>query len=112
MPLTTVNPPGWAAASSPLLDEIAGCPAPWPEVVAEAALSVLVRAAAMQNLPTAARAVITAAARCLPATGSRDYAAWLTRLADAHPQAWSPLVRSAAATIRSRRVFLEELRSP
>jgi hypothetical protein len=110
LPLTTANPPGWAGVGSPLLDEIAAWPGPWPDVLADAALSLLVRAAALPNLPPAARTVITAGARCLPAAGPRDYAAWLTRLADAHPQAWSSLPRSAATVIGARRVFLEEIR--
>jgi hypothetical protein len=110
LPLTTVNPPGWAGPSTPLLDELTQWPAPWPEPVAEAAASVLVRAAAMPNLPHAARMVIAAAARCLPATGPRDYAAWITRLADTHEQTWSAVLHSAAATIRFRRAFLEEIR--
>ncbi len=112
LPLATANPPGWAGVSSPLLDEIAAWPAPWPDVLADAALSLLVRAAAMQNLPAAARGVIASAARGLPATGPRDYAAWLTRLADARPQVWTSLLRSAAAVIGARRVFLEEIRRP
>jgi hypothetical protein len=109
MPLTTVNPPGWAGVSTPLTDEITGWPSPWPEVIAEAVLAVLVRAAGMANLSATARLVLTAAARNLPATGPRDYAAWLTRLADARPQTWTPAVRTAAATITLRRIFLTEI---
>jgi hypothetical protein len=109
LPLTTVNPPGWGAPSTPLLDELTRWPAPWPEPVAEAAAAVLDRAAAMPSLPHAARMLIMAGARCLPATGARDYAALLARLADAHEQTWSGVLRSAAATIRFRRAFLTEI---
>ena len=37
-------------------------------------------------------------------------AAELTRLADAHPQPWSPLLRKTVETILLRRAFLEEIR--
>jgi hypothetical protein len=50
------------------------------------------------------------AARGLPAIGGRDYAVELTRLADAHPQTWSPLLRKTVETILLRRAFLEEIR--
>ena len=50
------------------------------------------------------------AARGLPAIGGRDYADELTRLADTHPQTWSPLLRKTVETILLRRAFLEEIR--
>jgi hypothetical protein len=90
--------------------EIAGFPVPWPIPLADAAVAKLGRAAALAVLPRLARALLAAAGRGLPAIGVRDYAAELTRLADAHPQTWSPLLRSAAETIALRRAFLEEIR--
>jgi hypothetical protein len=112
VPLTTVNPPGWTGMNSPLIGEISAWPGPWPEVLADAVLTVLARAAALTNLPTVTRQLVTAAARGLPATGPRDYAGWLIRFADTHPQPWSETLRSAATTIKYRRVFLEEIRRP
>jgi hypothetical protein len=46
----------------------------------------------------------------MPATGGKDYAAELTRLASSLPQSWLPEVLAAAKTITLRRAFLAELR--
>ena len=92
------------------MSEIAGFPDPWPAVLADAVLAVLARAATQAVLPRLARGLLAAAGRGLPAAGARDYAAELARLAEAYPQTWSPLLRSAAETIALRRAFLEEIR--
>ncbi len=73
-------------------------------------VALLGSAATQTALPRSPRGLLDAAARGLPATGDRDYAAELTRLASAYPQTWSPLLRSAAETITLRRAFLEEIR--
>jgi hypothetical protein len=83
---------------------------PWPDELADAVLKVLGRAASVAALPRLPRGLLDLAARGLPATGGRDYAAELTRLADARPQNWTPLVRKTAETILLRRAFLEEIR--
>ena len=90
--------------------EIEGCPLPWPAVLADAVVAVMARVATQAVLPRLARGLLAAAGRGLPAAGDRDYAAGLARLADAYPQTWSPLLRSAAETIALRRAFLEEIR--
>ncbi len=92
------------------LAEIAGCPVPWPPVLADAVAAALARAATQAVLPRLARGLLAAAGRGLPAAGARDYAAELARLADTCPHTWSPLLRSAAETIALRRAFLEEIR--
>jgi hypothetical protein len=46
----------------------------------------------------------------MPATGGKDYAAELTRLADTMPRAWMPELLATAETIALRRAFLAELR--
>ena len=112
LPLTTVNPPGWTGMNSPLIGEVSAWPGPWPEILADAVLATLVRAASLTSLPTATRLLVNAAARGLPATGPRDYAGWLNRFADAHPQPWSGTLRSAATTIKYRRVFMDEISRP
>jgi hypothetical protein len=89
---------------------VASCPVPWPAALADAVVAVLGRAATLAVLPRLPRGLLDAAARGLPAAGDRDYAAELVRLAGAHPQTWSPLLRSAAETITLRRAFLEEIR--
>ncbi len=101
---------GRAADINAVMAEIAGFPLPWPAVLADAVMAVMARVATQAVLPRLARGLLAAAGRGLPAAGARDYAADLARLADAHPQTWSPLLRSAAETIALRRAFLEEIR--
>ena len=99
---------GPAAANEAIAD--VGAVLPWPGPLADAVLAVLGRAAPLAVLPRLPRGLLDLAARGLPAAGVRDYAAELTRLADAHPQRWTPLVRKTAETILLRRAFLEEIR--
>jgi Family of unknown function (DUF5691) len=101
--------PGPAAANRAIA-EVGGVPMPWPGGLADAVVAVLSRAAPLAVLPRLPRGLLDLAARGLPATGSRDHAAELTRLADARPQTWTPLVRKTAETILLRRAFLEEIR--
>lgn len=98
------------AAAQQIVAEVGGGPVPWPSDLADAVLAVLGRAAPLAVLPRLPRGLLDLAARGLPATGGRDYAAELTRLADARPQNWTPLVRKTAETIQLRRAFLEEIR--
>jgi hypothetical protein len=100
--------PGPAAANRAIA-EVGGVPMPWPGELADAVLAVLGRAASLTVLPRLPRGLLELAARGLPATSGRDYAAELTRLADARPQTWTPLVRKTAETILLRRAFLEEI---
>jgi hypothetical protein len=111
--LAHMNLGGRSADVNAMMAEIVGCPDPWPDVLADAVLAVLARAATQAVLPRLARGLLAAAGRGLPAgtsAGTRDYAAELARLAEAYPQTWSPLLRSAAETIALRRAFLEEIR--
>jgi Family of unknown function (DUF5691) len=101
--------PGPAAANQAIA-EVGGVPMPWPGGLADAVMTILGRAAPLAALPRLPRGLLDLAARGLPATGGRDYAAELTRLADAHPQNWTPLVRKTAETVLLRRAFLEEIR--
>jgi Family of unknown function (DUF5691) len=113
--LVGTNQNGRPEAVHRVIAEVAGCPVPWPAALADAVLTVLGRAASLPVLPRLPRGLLDAAARglpatSLPATGGRDYAAELSRLADAHPQTWSPLLRATTDTILLRRAFLEEIR--
>jgi hypothetical protein len=101
--------PGPAAANQ-VIAEVGGAPMPWPGGLADAVITVLGRSASLAALPRLPRGLLDLAALGLPATGDRDYAAELTRLADAYPQNWTPLVRKTAETILLRRAFLEEIR--
>ncbi|HEY0936837.1 MAG TPA: hypothetical protein VGD91_24270, partial [Trebonia sp.] len=74
----------------------------------------LARAADRPDLPPLPRALLSQAARGLPASGGpaaggTDYAAALTRIAAAKPQPWSPLLDAAAETVELRRAFLAAL---
>jgi hypothetical protein len=95
-----------------VMAELAGHRAPWPAVVADAALDALDRAAGRPLLAEFTQSLIDAAGRAMPASGARDYAAELTRLAVATPEAmpWMPAMRAAAEMIALRRAFLAELR--
>jgi hypothetical protein len=95
-----------------VIAELACHPAPWPAVLADAALDALGRTAGRPLLIELTQALLGAAGRAMPAGGARDYAAELTRLAVATPEAmpWMPAMRAAAETITLRRAFLAELR--
>jgi len=108
--LASANLRAGPAAVQPVIAEIGDLPVPWPATLADAVVSALGRAAPLAVLPRLPRGLLDLAARGLPATGGRDYAAELTRLADTHPQTWTPLLRKAAETILLRRAFLEEIR--
>jgi Family of unknown function (DUF5691) len=88
---------------------VTACPAPWSPALADAVTGALTRAADRPDLLPLPRALLRLAGRGLPATGPRDYAAALTRLAAARPQDWTPLLLAAAETIALRRAFLAEL---
>jgi hypothetical protein len=89
--------------------ELASHPVPWSPVLADAVLAALARGVPRPALTEFTHAVLDTAGRGMPATGARDYAAELTRLADSMPQAWLPDVLAAAETITLRRAFLAEL---
>jgi hypothetical protein len=108
--LASANLNAGPAAIQQVIAEVGGGPVPWPATLADAVVSVLGRAAPLAVLPRFPRGLLDMAARGLPATGGRDYAAELTRLADTHPQTWSPLLRKTVETILLRRAFLEEIR--
>ena len=95
-----------------VMAELSGHQAPWPAALADAALGALDRAAGRPLLTEFTQALLDAAGRAMPASGARDYAAELTRLAVATPEAmpWMPAMRAAAETITLRGAFLAELR--
>ena len=90
--------------------ELASHPVPWSAVLADAVLHVLAREMLRPKPTVLSQAVIETAGRGMPATGEKDYAAALSRLADSMPQSWVAEVIAAAETIALRRAFLAELR--
>ena len=108
--LASTNLNAGPAAIQQVIAEVGGGPVPWPATLADTVVTILDRAAPLAVLPRLPRGLLDMAARGLPATGGRDYAIELTRLADIHPQTWSPLLRKTVETIMLRRAFLEEIR--
>lgn len=104
------------------LAELRACPGPWPASLAEVVVSMLRTAVtAAPGSPGAqsswagsrwAGELAAAAARNLPATGGFDYAAALSRLAEASPcpPPWPVVLHRIAGTIALRRAFSEEIR--
>jgi hypothetical protein len=108
-----------AEVTPEVVAEVAGCPAPWPEFLADAVIgalrSIVVSTARPGSLayrhgsPTQ---LADAAGRGAPVDTRTDYAAVLARLAGTEncPQYWSSHLRQAADTIAVRRAFFEEIR--
>jgi hypothetical protein len=92
------------------MTELAGHPVPWPAMLADAVLRVMAREILRPKLTVLSQAFVETAGRGLPASGDKDYAAELMRLADSMPQSWVPEMIAAAETIALRRAFLTELR--
>jgi hypothetical protein len=90
--------------------ELASHPVPWSAMLADAVLHALDREIRRPKLTVLSQTVVETAGRGMPATGGKDYAAELTRLANSLPQSWLPEVLAAAETITLRRAFLAELR--
>jgi hypothetical protein len=104
------------------LAELRACPGPWPASLAEVVVSMLRTAVTGAPGPPGgpsgwpgsrwAGELAAAAARNLPATGGFDYAAALSRLAEASPcpPPWPVVLHRIAGTIALRRAFSEEIR--
>jgi Family of unknown function (DUF5691) len=109
MPTARGTGPG---AGGGAIAEVAGWPGPWPDDLAAAVLAALTRTVMASPRGRLPRELVVAAARKLPVTGSRDYAAELGRVADIDscPAPWSAMLRRAAEIIGLRRAFFEEIR--
>lgn len=94
----------------PAIVELTSHPVPWPPVLADAVLDAMARDVLKPKLTNLSQAVVETAGRGMPATGRKDYAAELTRLANVMPQSWMPEMHAAVETITLRRAFLAELR--
>jgi hypothetical protein len=108
-----------ATATPHVAAEIAACPRPWPEFLADAVAGALRRivASAARSESLAYRygspvELASAAGHGVPVTAGTDYAAVLAQLASTEncPQYWSSALRRAADTIAVRRAFHEEIR--
>jgi Family of unknown function (DUF5691) len=108
-----------APESFDAIAEVAGCPGPWPDSVADAVIAALRRAVAGAAKSAASAGWVrwreklaVVAGRGLPVTSQNDYADALARLAETDhcPPHWSTALRHAARTVALRRAFLEEIR--
>jgi hypothetical protein len=90
--------------------ELASHPVPWPPVLADTVLDAMAHEVLKPKLTDLSQAVVETAGRGMPATGEKDYAAELTRLANVMPQSWMPEMHAAVESINLRRAFLAELR--
>jgi hypothetical protein len=90
---------------------LAACPGPWPASLADAVLAELARGLRASRPHRGVLVILPIAARLLPATGERDYAAGIRALGLAGPVAGDLLSRlhRAADVIAYRRRFLQEL---
>ena len=70
--------------------ELASHPVPWSAVLADAVLHAVDREIRRPKLTVLSQTVVEPAGRGMPATGGKDYAAELTRLANSLPQSWLP----------------------
>jgi hypothetical protein len=104
--ILTQHGPGPQAAAA-----LAACPGPWSARLADAVLGQLARGVAAGRQHRNVLVILPLAARKLPATGHRDYAAELRALALAGPSAGELFrrLRRAADVIAYRRQFLQEL---
>ena len=94
-------------ASATVIAELSAWPGPWPDVVADYVLSIVTASLSAQGAVRVLHGLVASAARHIPVTGHRDYAAELVRLSNtpdcAYP--WVAVLRRAADTLALRRAF-------
>jgi len=99
-------------ASAMTIAELTAWPGPWPDALADYVLGTVAASLSAQGAARTLQGLVTSAARNIPATGPRDYAAELIRLANrpdcAYP--WLAVLRRAADTLTLRRDFHSVIR--
>jgi hypothetical protein len=103
------------SAAGTVIAELSAWPGPWPDALADAVLRLAAGSITIQGAARTAQGLLAAAARNIPVTGPRDYAASFIQLAEAPGCAypWETVLRRAADTLALRRAFhaaLESLR--
>ena len=98
-------------ASATAISELTAWPGPWPDAVAEYVLTLVTAGLSTQGAVRVLQGLVASAARHIPVTGPRDYAAELTRLSNAPDCAypWIAVLRRAADTLVLRRAFQSAL---
>jgi hypothetical protein len=94
-------------AAMTVVAELSEWPGPWPDAVADLVLRIVTSNITAQGAARTTRDLLAAAARNIPVTGPRDYAAEFTGLAQSPACAfpWLSVLRRAADTLTLRRAF-------
>jgi hypothetical protein len=94
-------------ASATVIAELSAWPGPWPDAVADYVLSTVTASLSAQGAVRVLHGLVASAARHIPVTGHRDYAAELIRLSNAPDCAypWVSVLRRAADVLALRRAF-------
>ena len=96
-----------AGSHAALIAELTAWPGPWPDTVADHVLSMVTASLSAQGAVRVLQGLVASAARRIPVTGHRDYAAELIRLSNAPDCAypWIAVLRRAADSLTLRRAF-------
>jgi len=101
-------------ASATTIAELTAWPGPWPDTLADYVLGTVAASLSAQGAARTLQGLVISAARNIPVTGPRDYAAELIRLAHrpdcAYP--WLAVLRRAAETLALRRDFHAAIFAP
>jgi Family of unknown function (DUF5691) len=94
-------------ASVTAIAELTAWPGPWPDAAADYVLAMVTAGLSTQGAVRVLQGLVASAARHIPVTGPRDYAAELIRLSNAPDCAypWIAVLRRAADTLALRRAF-------
>jgi hypothetical protein len=95
------------AKAATVIAELTAWPGPWPAALADLVLAMISGNISAQGAVRMMQGLLAAAARNIPVTGPRDYAAELTQLAQSPGCAfpWLSVLRRAADTLTLRRAF-------
>jgi Family of unknown function (DUF5691) len=101
------------SAAATVIAELTAWPGPWPDALADLVIAMVRDNISAQGAVRVSQGLLAAAARNIPVTGPRDYAAALTQLAQSPACAfpWLSVLRRAADTLTLRRAFQDALRN-
>jgi hypothetical protein len=99
------------SAAAAVIAELYAWPGPWPDALADLVMGLVASNLSAQGAVRSIQGLLGAAARNIPVTGPRDYAAELTRLAQSPTCAfpWLSVLRRTADTLTVRRAFQDAL---
>ena len=95
------------SAAATVIAELTAWPGPWPDALADLVIAMVADNISAQGAVRLIQGLLAAAARRIPVTGPRDYAAEFTRLAQSPACAfpWLSVLRRTADTLTVRRAF-------